>query len=113
MSIFQWRDLLAALSHAIVEGDFAVNLPEEEEEATPEWHGYSPATEVQIVAAEVRLGCRFPPSYRSFLQVSNGWRDAGPSIYRLWSTEEVEWFAARNQDWIDAWTEPRFAGPPH
>ena len=65
------------------------------------WLGYLGAKEEQIAAAEEHLGQRLPPSYRAFLQVSNGWRNAGPFIDRLWSTEEVDWFVTRNQDWIE------------
>jgi hypothetical protein len=44
------------------------------------------ATEDEIVTAERRLGVTLPPSYRSFLAVSDG-ADAGP-----WGADRVERF---------------------
>jgi hypothetical protein len=70
------------------------------------WLGYPGATEEQIKKAELRLGTTLPPAYREFLKVTNGWRQLSPFIYNLWSTEEIKWFALRNQDWIDAYVQP-------
>src|SRR5579859_5995010 len=69
------------------------------------WLGYPGASEEQIAALEQRLGVALPPSYRAFLAYSNGWRATGHFIPAIWSTEEVEWFAVRNQDTIDAWLD--------
>jgi hypothetical protein len=55
------------------------------------WLGFAPANEVQIAAAEERLGCRLPHSLRSFLMLTDGWKDAGNFIYRLAGTAELEW----------------------
>jgi hypothetical protein len=52
------------------------------------------------------LGATLPPSYRDFLKISNGWRQTGTSIWRVWSTEEVDWFPVRNREWIDAYLSP-------
>src|SRR5688500_7650225 len=68
------------------------------------WLGFPGATDEQLHQRETRLWLQLPPSYRSFLTATNGWRTTGTFIDRLWSTEEVEWFKARNQDWIDAYT---------
>ena len=69
------------------------------------WLGFPGASDEQIVQAETRLGVTLPPSYRTFLGVSNGWHIADLLTERLWSAEEIEWFATRHQDWIDAWAE--------
>lgn len=37
--------------------------------------GYPPAGETQIQALENAIGKPLPPSYRQFLQFSNGWRN--------------------------------------
>ncbi len=67
------------------------------------WMGFAGATEDQIAALEARIGALLPPSYRQFLAVTNGWRDTGAFIYKMWSAEEVEWFRVRNKEWIDIW----------
>jgi len=69
------------------------------------WLGHSGATEEQITEAENRLGMTLPQSYREFLKVTNGWYLTTPFVYKLWSTDEIEWFAVRRQDWKDDFTE--------
>jgi hypothetical protein len=87
-------------------GDSRRELPQEVIESG--WLGYPGAHENQLARAEARLGAMLPPSYREFLKVTNGWRQTTPFIYRLWSTEEIEWFSTRHQDWIDTFTEYYF-----
>ncbi len=53
--------------------------------------GFAPASEERIAALEARLGVRMPPSYRSFLSVSDGWRHASGSVYLLGRTDGVHW----------------------
>jgi hypothetical protein len=67
------------------------------------WLGCPPASEEQIRAAEARIGTQLPPSYRSFLQASNGWQHLDYFHWHLWSADEIDWFRVRNQDWIDAY----------
>src|SRR4249919_1028370 len=67
------------------------------------WLGEPGATETEINSAEQRLGVQLPPSYRAFLAEGNGFDHIGPFIYRLYGTEEIDWFRVRNQDWIDAY----------
>lgn len=105
MPTYDWRGLLTQLSSDLLASDeFRDEVPPEVVAAG--WLGYPGATEEQIAAAEARLGTRFPPSYREFLAVTNGWRITGPFIDRLWSTDDIEWFRVRHQgDWIDPWIE--------
>lgn len=93
----QWsRDLLERLE----DSEF-VSLPPEVIEAR--WLGYPGATEAEIAEAQARLGTTFPPSYRNFLAVSNGWLKLDDLTDRLWSAQDIEWLAAKNQELIDAW----------
>ncbi|MFD5698059.1 SMI1/KNR4 family protein [Streptomyces lasiicapitis] len=55
------------------------------------WLGFAPATPERLAACEARLGHRLPPSYRSFLEVTDGWRHAGGFVYLLADTEQVHW----------------------
>lgn len=99
----QWNtDLLA-------DDEIRANLPPDA--IASGWLGYPGASEEQLAALEERLGVALPPSYRAFLAYSNGWRATGPFIPAIWSTEQVEWFAVRNQDTIDAWLDgERYTG---
>jgi hypothetical protein len=51
------------------------------------------ADEVAIAAAEERLGRRLPPSYRTFLAVSDGWHvDQMAGVYQLGGAADIDWF---------------------
>ncbi|WP_409055683.1 SMI1/KNR4 family protein [Streptomyces sp. SYP-A7185] len=88
-----WRSFLLRWS-----GEWADSLPDDEtqyedNEAARQarWLGFPPAPEERIVALEKRLGVRMPPSYRAFLEVSDGWRHAGGFVWLLAGTEEARW----------------------
>jgi hypothetical protein len=103
MSSFNWDILLKKFSRTLIE-----ERDEADWDLTPAmvksgWLGYPAASEAEIVEAETRLNTRFPPSYRAFLSVSNGWRNSDWTEMHLYSTSEIDWFTSRNQAWIDAW----------
>lgn len=76
------------------------------EVVTSKWLGYPGASDEQLKQAELRLGIQLPPSYREFLQISNGWRQPYHFVMRLWSAEDIEWLRVRHQeDLIDPWVE--------
>lgn len=66
------------------------------------WLGYLPATPDQLARLEARLGQALPPSYRAFLQASNGFLQPGMLVWRLLPVDEVEWFWVRNAQTIEA-----------
>jgi hypothetical protein len=104
MKASEWHRLLESWSASLRQDpDVARLLPPET--IRSRWLGNPPATESQIVQAEQRLGVRLPPSYREFLQVTNGWATVGELTARLWSTAELDWFRIGNRDWIDYWLE--------
>ncbi|WP_371656293.1 MULTISPECIES: SMI1/KNR4 family protein [unclassified Streptomyces] len=55
------------------------------------WLGFEPADEERLAALERRTGHPLPPSLRSFLQVTDGWRYAGHFVYLLAGTEHIDW----------------------
>jgi len=104
MPSFAWHELLSEWSREIIAED------ELAEQLTPEvrasgWLGYPGATDEQISAAETRLGTTFPPSYREFLKVTNGWRMTTSFIERLWSTDEIAWLVDQRPDIAAGWEE--------
>ena len=106
---FDWQTFLKQWSEEMLDVAESVDdLPQEVVETR--WLGFPGATEEQILEAEKRLGIEFPPSYREFLKVTNGWRQ--PDAFgtsnagSLWSIQQVEWFFVRNQDWIDCYVKP-------
>jgi cell wall assembly regulator SMI1 len=65
------------------------------------WLGEPGATNEQIAAVEARLGIALPPSYRSFLQVTNGWALTNPAVGYLWSADEIAWFSSKHTRYMD------------
>src|SRR4051812_22474426 len=99
MATFNWKDLMIRWNQELLaDEDIRAELPAEV--IASGWLGSLGATEAQIAQLEEHLGTPLPPSYRQFLQFSNGWRDTGHFIPAIWSTEEIEWFAVRNQGTI-------------
>jgi hypothetical protein len=108
LAAFAWRPFLEAFSaEMLADPTLAQELPADVRRSG--WLGFEGATEAQILAAEARIGRSLPPSYRDFLATSNGWRNVGGLIDRAWSTDKIEWFKVRNQEWIDAYTGPAAA----
>src|SRR6516225_6183041 len=106
MPQYGWRELLSAWSRELI--DIAEEDDELREELSPEvaatgWLGFPGATDEQITAAEDRLSVALPPSYREFLQATNGWRFPKFFLRRMWSTEEIDWLAVLDQEGIEAW----------
>ncbi|MCN9241636.1 SMI1/KNR4 family protein [Streptomyces sp. RY43-2] len=96
---FDWRPFLLKWS-----GEWADSLPDgetqgEDDEAArrARWLGFPPASEERIAAMEKRLGRRMPPSYREFLKVSDGWRNAGEFVWLLAGTEDARWHNDESQ----------------
>jgi SMI1 / KNR4 family (SUKH-1) len=103
MSTFNWESFMRQWGQEML--DYLENMQQThlpENIVQSRWLGHSGATQAQIISTETRLGITLPPSYRAFLQTTNGWEHITPFIYRLWSTDEIEWFAVRHQAWIDA-----------
>ncbi len=101
---YDWRPFLEQYSRDLIAYKHPYGADQWPDEVIVSgWAGYAGATEDQIVALEARIGALLPPSYRQFLAVTNGWRDTGAFIYKLWSAEEVDWFRVRNKEWIDIW----------
>ncbi|MFE5026298.1 SMI1/KNR4 family protein [Streptomyces sp. NPDC056656] len=91
-TVEQWRPYLATYSaHLLrtIDRDELRGVSEEQRAAG--WLGFHGASEQQIAALEVRLGTRLPPSYRSFLAASDGWRHLGPFMEQIRTTETVGW----------------------
>lgn len=64
-------------------------MPEDAKEK--QWMGLPGLSEAQIVEVEQKLGTRLPPSYRQFLQVTNGWPYMHEDFMELWSADRIDW----------------------
>jgi hypothetical protein len=69
------------------------------------WLGAPGATEAELSALEARLGVRLPPSYRSFLEASNGFLMPGVIVPRVLRADEVAWYRDTHAETIDAFNQ--------
>jgi hypothetical protein len=72
---------------------------------SPDWLGFDSASEQDLEELENRLGLILPPSYRSFLLMSNGWRRTTFAIDRIRPVGEVYWFRVENERWVDVYSQ--------
>lgn len=107
---FDWESFLKQWSKAILD-----SMDQEERHLLPQevlasgWLGYPGATDEELARVERRIGMPLPPSYRSFLTVSNGWRQTAKasdtSNHKFWSTEDIDRFSNRHASWIREFSE--------
>lgn len=108
---FDWQALLGEWSRLLLSTELAAVFPEQAHQAG--WVGYAGASEGEIVRLEDRLKVPLPPSYRQFLQVSDGWPLVLPFLGRIWPARQVEWLAVRSPSLIEDWRlGEQLAGPP-
>lgn len=106
---FKWRPFLKLVSRTLLKDvSLREDLPDDVIDSG--WLGYAGAKENEIAELEKCLGKRLPPSYKAFLAETNGWRQCGAFIDRLWPCADVRWFCDRHQDWIDAYLHPENRG---
>lgn len=106
----QWSTEVVALMKewAQVSQNLKLN-PLEEKAVESGWLGFPGASDARIANAEARLGTTFPPSYKEFLKVTNGWVQLGfdAETTKLWSTEEIGWYRDKHTDSMNAWLSAR------
>ncbi|MFK0153562.1 SMI1/KNR4 family protein [Streptomyces sp. NPDC090493] len=86
-----WRSLLVRWSREWADAQHGDATERDEEPLRTGWLGFPPAPEERIRELEERLGHRLPPSYRTFLAVSDGWRHAGGFVWALAGTGQARW----------------------
>ena len=101
--MIDWTPILTDWSRKILTTELAGHL--DPPPSRSDWLGFDPAKPSDIEAIESRIGMALPPSYKSFLLVSNGWRVLTPFIHRLRPATDVEWFHVENEAWIDAYRQ--------
>lgn len=104
-----WSTWLQEWNRTLLDGLTPDQPGEADPDLTPEivssgWLGAPGASEAELAALEARLGTPLPPSYRSFLQASDGFIQPNVLVPRLLASREVDWFRSGHQDTIDAWT---------
>ncbi len=103
MSPFSWEKTLKRWSDAILESGEPCDLPDAARASR--WVGYPPATDDEIAAAEHRFRCTLPPSYKSFLKITNGWPLVSDSVRKLLPINSVEMLTESQPGIVDAFSK--------
>ncbi|MFB8034415.1 SMI1/KNR4 family protein [Streptomyces sp. NPDC056004] len=99
-----WRDLLRRWSEEWLDPvlhEQERHQPFPDEVRAARRLGSEGATPEELAALEARLGTVLPPSYREFLQTSDGWLDTTTSIRRLLPVRETGWLKDLDPELID------------
>ncbi len=119
MDGFDWQEFLDELNYELIRIDDVreeVGLPDEydlpEDVQITEWLGFEGAGETELKALEQRLGVELPPSYRSFLATSNGWRISGQGGVKILPTPEINWLKHIDPKLIEIWNHFQDSVPP-
>ncbi|QIQ05110.1 SMI1/KNR4 family protein [Streptomyces liangshanensis] len=92
MKIYNWRPFLDRWSADWIDSPHAEGREDAAEEVVRDrWLGFAPAGAERISGLEERLGTELPPSFRSFLAVTDGWRPAGTAVELLGTVDGVHW----------------------
>ncbi|MFF2525693.1 SMI1/KNR4 family protein [Streptomyces liangshanensis] len=92
MKIYNWRPFLDRWSADWIDSPHAEGREDAAEEVVRDrWLGFAPAGAERIAGLEDRLGTELPPSFRSFLAVTDGWRPAGTGVPLLGTVDGVHW----------------------
>ncbi|MEU3182935.1 SMI1/KNR4 family protein [Streptomyces sp. NPDC006923] len=93
MKIYNWRPFLERWSEDWADSAGALGQEVADGRVSGErWLGFAPADEERIGALEERLGVSLPPTYRSFLAATDGWRPAGTSVRLMGTAEGAHWY---------------------
>ena len=110
MHTYDWQTFLPQWSRHLLSTPLKKALPTGV--ASSGWIGFPGASPDEIAMAENRLQTGLPPSYRQFLQVSNGWRMVFPLCGKIWPVSQIDWLANSRPDLIDAWLADEQPNPP-
>ena len=102
LSRIKWQPLMTRWSSQLMASELAARVSPTPQ--SPDWLGFGPAAKQDLTELEERLGMALPPSYKSFLMVSNGWRRTTFAIDRIRPAAEVDWFRVENEHWVDAYS---------
>lgn len=84
-----WKIFLDDVSKTIINSDDLLN--EYKEEPPLDWLGYTPVSDQDIQKHEARLQTTLPPSYKSFLKETNGFRQLSGFTGDIMPLDKIDW----------------------
>jgi hypothetical protein len=94
---YAWQEFLTGWSHKVIQLNLQAHLWGPQASAA-RWLGQAGAAEDQIRAVEAQLQTTLPPSYRTFLALTNGWSVLTHFVWRIYPVEEIGWYGPRYPD---------------
>lgn len=98
------QDVFARIEQVVAQAHQRSNIRDYIDEVIANHGLFSPsATQKQVADSEKRLGLTFPPSYKEFLLMSNGWllKDE-----YLLSVDQIDWYSkSKWSEWFADWEE--------
>jgi len=101
----RWSELLVWWNHYLLHEDYHDTV--QEAQLSPQivasgWLGRAGATDDQITTVEQRLKTSLPPSYRAFLQYTDGWHVTTlGNNSPLWPVNEIDWLKSKSPVLVD------------
>lgn len=91
-SVEQWRRYLAEYSADVLRVASEDELDQiSDVQRVGGWLGFDGVDDHQLATLEQRLGIGLPPSYRSFLAVSDGWLNISTFMWTMRTTSDINW----------------------
>jgi hypothetical protein len=103
MTNFEWKSFLKDFIRVLNAGDHNPNFRAKARQLFSKESG---ASEEEILRAEKRLGIKLHHTYRTFLQVSNGWpamEAASPG--QLWPADQIQWLREQSPQTVKTWAD--------
>ncbi|WP_203862458.1 SMI1/KNR4 family protein [Plantactinospora mayteni] len=98
-SVEQWRRYLTEYSAEVLRTASDDELAEVSAvQRAAGWLGFDGASPESVRLLEGRLGAALPPSYRSFLVMSNGWVNISPFMWTMRTTRDINWLRDADPD---------------
>ena len=101
MTMYNWKKLLEQINDTILSDKDLCAVVD-----NPDTLFNPAASEEQILKNQNRLETDLPPSYKSFLSTSNGFKILNNFYWDIFPIEKVQWLKDFDQDLIDAWLKP-------
>lgn len=106
---FAWSSVLRQWSRELC-ADEGFILTQDDAVIESGWTGTEPVNERELQDLELRLGRHLPPSYRSFLQTTDGYVGGG-TVPRSLPARDVDLFVRQEPDWVATWIESAELSP--
>jgi len=101
-----WKIFLDNVSKTLFKSD---DLLDKFSNNPSEWLGFVEISDNEIQNHESKLGTLLPPSYKSFLKTTNGFKQLSCFVWDIWPVEKIDWLKNVDPQLIEIYST-QFAG---